>query len=126
MKDFLKHFINKPCTITTVQINYRFKEEHMVDYFMGIVEDIDEHGVLISHVVTKNKSYIFFPHIVSISEEQLLYDNNPEHAKIIEDYRKQKPITAAKTQITPPEQIKFVNPSALTEMAKKAKEAFDK
>ena len=38
----LKQFIGKPCTISVVQINYRFKEEQMFDYFMGIVEEFDD------------------------------------------------------------------------------------
>jgi len=130
MKEFLKYFLGKPCTITTIQINFRFKEEQMMDYFMGIVEDIDDHGVLVVHPLTKCKSYIFFPHVVSICEEQILYENNPEHAKIIEEYRKEKPITSVKRvvteQPTPKEPSPYINPIALTEIAKKAKEAFNK
>ena len=116
MKEYFKYFKGKPCTISTVQINFRFKEEQMMDYFMGIVENIDENGIWILHPVTKCRSYVLFPHIVSISEEQVLYENNPEHAKIIEEYRQEKPITATKSA--------FVNPAALAEIAKKAKAAF--
>lgn len=121
MKESLQYFVGKPCTVTTVQINFRFKEEQMMDYFMGIINSIDDHGILMTHVLTKCKNYIFFPHIVSIAEEQALYDNNPEHAKIIEQYRKEKPITATKTIIS---EDKFVNPAALADIAKKAKESY--
>ena len=124
MKDFAKFFIGKPCTVTTLQINFRFKEEQMMDYFMGIIDDIDEHGILMTHPITKCKNYIFFPHIVSIAEEQVLYEDNPEHAKIIEEYRKETPLTAPKRTITAESQ--FVNPAAMANIAKKAKEAFSK
>jgi hypothetical protein len=121
MKEHLQYFKGKVCTITTVQVNFRFKEEQMMDYFMGHVENIDDHGIWLVHIATKCRNYILFPHIVSISEEQVLYEDNPEHAKIIEQYRKEKPISSAKTVITdkPPH---FVNPVALADMAKKAKE----
>lgn len=124
MKEYFKYFTGKPCTITTVQVNFRFKEEQMMDYFMGIVETIDDHGIWIVHPMTKCRSYILMPHIVSISEEQVLYEGNPEHAKIIEQYRKEKPITAAKTIIAEQRTENFVNPAALADIAKRAKQAF--
>lgn len=129
MHESLKYFIGKACTISTIEINFRFKEEHMMDYFMGIVEKIDEHGIWIEHPLTKCKSFIVLSRMVSISEEQILYENNPEDAKIIEDYRKQKPVSAAKTVVadkpkktSPP----FINPTELANMAKMAKESFNK
>ena len=121
MHQYLKYFKGKPCTISTVEINFRFKEQQMMDYFMGIVETIDEHGIWLVHPVTKCRSYIFLTHIVSIAEEQILYEDNPADAKIIDDYRKEKPITAAKTTI-PTDQ--FINPASLAKIAKDAKEAF--
>jgi len=128
MRDRFKYFKGKPCTIATVDINFRFKEQQMMDYFMGIVENVDDDGIWIVHPITKCRSYIFMSHIVAISEEQVLYEDNPEDAKIIEEYRKEKPITAAKTMITESPQKRevspFVNPAALAEIAKKAKQAF--
>jgi hypothetical protein len=120
MQEYLKYFKGKPCTISTVEINFRFKEQQMMDYFMGIVETIDEHGIWIVHPITKCRSYVFLNYIVSISEEQVLYEDNPADAKIIEEYRKEKPITAAKTAILE----QFVNPASLAKIAKDAKEAF--
>ncbi len=127
MQSYFKYFKDKAVTILTVQTNFRFKEEQMHDYYTGIVENIDEHGIWIVHSVTKCRSYVLFQHIVSVTEEQMLYEDNPEHAKLIEEYRKEKPITAAKRAITEKPQLKesvFVNPTALAEMARKAKEAF--
>lgn len=131
--DQLKYFKGKVCTFTTVQINFRFKEEQMMDYFMGVVESIDQHTIMLVHPTTKCKTCIAMDHIVAIAEEQVLYDNNPEHAKIIEEYRKEKPEEAAKTSVPQPPQAKmalphppFVNPKELSEIAKKAKESFQK
>ena len=100
MRDRFKYFKGKPVTVCTVEINYRFKEQQMMDYFMGILEAVEDDGIWIVHPVTKCRSYVFMNHIVSIAEEQVLYENNPEDAKIINEYRQEKPISAAKTQIT--------------------------
>jgi hypothetical protein len=124
MNDYLKYFVGKACTVTTIQINFRFKEEQMMDYFMGIIDEITPLGIIMTHPVTKCKNIIFFPHVVSISEEQVLYENNPDDAKIIEQYRKEKPLTASKTLVHPQLGKQFVNPTALNEIARKAKESF--
>jgi len=120
MNENLNYFIGKYCTITTVQINYRFKYEQMVDYFMGRVDAIDESGILVTHPTTNSKNYIFLSHIVSIAEEQ--YTEDPE---IIEKYKKEKPVSAAKTAIPVPEDnTPYVNPTGMAELAKRAREAF--
>jgi hypothetical protein len=117
----LRYFVGKICTISTVQINYRFKEEQMMDYFMGFIEEIDDTWIWLTHPQTKCKSCIAIQYLVAIAEEQVLYENKPEDAKIIEEYRKEKPISAAKTAIP---KSTFVNPIHLAELAKKAKENF--
>lgn len=125
MKEYFQYFVGKICTISTVQINFRFKEEQMMDYFMGFVERVDEHGIWLIHTITKCRSYILLPHLVSITEEQVLYEDNPEHAKIIQEYRKEKPLTAAKRVVSEqPKETAFINPAALAEIAKQAKQAF--
>jgi hypothetical protein len=121
MKEYLKYFVGKVCTITTIQINFRYNVEQMLDYFSGIIEEIDDHGILMHHPLTKCKNYILFPYVVSISEEQVLFEDNPEQKKIIDEYRKEKPITSAKRTLSPG--ATFINPTALAEIAKQAKEA---
>lgn len=120
----MKYFINKVCTVATVQINFRYNVEQMLDYFSGVIEEIDEHGILMYHPLTKCKNYILLEHVVSISEEQVLYEDDPEQKKIIDEYRKEKPITAAKRTLTA--ESNFVNPAAMAEIAKKAKAAISK
>jgi len=126
MKEYFKYFVGKAVTVTTVQINFRFKEEAMADYFTGILEIIDEKGMWLLHPITKSRTFILYTYVVSVTEEQMLFEDNPEHAKIIEEYRQEKPLTAAKRAVTPTPQLKepsFVNPAALAEMAKKAQQA---
>lgn len=97
----LEYFVGKICTIFTVQINFRYKEEAMMAYFMGYVDSVDTSGIIITHPQTKCRSFIPLQHLVAISEEQTLYDDNPEDAKLIEEYRQKNPITAEKLAIPP-------------------------
>lgn len=134
----LDYFVGKPCTVTTVAINFRFNVEPMMEFFMGIVEKIDKKGILMTSTHTGCKNYIRMKHVVSISDEPVLYEDNPEHKKIIDEYRKTNPITAAKTKmpepamtpiVTPPPipaPPKFVDPKSLAKLAQKAKEVYGK
>lgn len=113
----LAYFKGKIVTVLTTEVNFKFKFEQMNDYFTGFLEEVQENYVIIKHFQTGCKTYIAMSHIIAIAEEQVLNEDNPEEKKIIEDYRKEKPITAAKTAI--PQKI---DPKALAEMAKKAKQ----
>lgn len=121
----LQDLVGKVCTVTTVEVNFRYKPEQMMDYFMGTLESVDDEFLWLRHPQTKCLSGIARRYLVNIAEEQVLYEDNPEHAKIIEAYRQEKPISAPKTAI-PPQTPKFVNPKALAEIAKKAKESLKK
>lgn len=127
----LSDLVGKVCTVSTVEVNFRFKPEQMMDYFMGTVEAVDDEFIWLRHPQTKCLSGIARKYLVNIAEEQVLYEDNPDHAKIIEEYRQEKPVTAAKTVLTtsptnPPSPTQFVNPKQLAELAKKAKESFGK
>lgn len=121
----LHRFIGKFCTVSTLQINFRFKEEQMFDYFSGILEEVDEHGLLLRHATTRCLNYIFMQHVVSVSEEQVLYEDNPEDAEAIKEYREKKPQAAART-VLPAQNISFLKPEALADLAEKARQSFGK
>ena len=87
----LKYFIGRVCSIFTNQTNRNFSEENPKTalqqthtYFVGIVEDIDDRGVLIKQIMTGMKSYFFMDSLVAISEEQVLNPENEKDAKVIE------------------------------------------
>lgn len=101
MPTTLTDLIGKICTVATVEVNFRFKPEQMMDYFMGTVESTDDEFLWLRHPQTNCLTAVARKYIVCIAEEQVLYDNNPEHAKVIEAYRAEKPVSAAKTLINP-------------------------
>lgn len=121
----LNYFVGKYCTISTTQINFRFNPEIMISYFSGFINEIDTAGILMTHHITQKKNFIKWEHVVGIHEEVVLREDDPQAKKIIEQYKKEKPETAAKMAV-PPETSQFVNPKQLAEVAKKAKELQNK
>ena len=110
----LQDLIGKICTVNTVEVNFRFKPEQMMDYFMGTVESIDDEFIWLIHPQTKCRTAVARKYIVCIAEEQVLFESIPEHAKIIEEYRQEKPITASKTTIPAQQQTPYVNVKELS------------
>lgn len=93
----LKYFLKKPCTITVRDINWHYKVENMMDYFVGIVTSINDTHVWLRSLQNDVKNCIAMEHVIAIAEEPVLYENNPEDKKIIEEYKKEKPAVASKT-----------------------------
>ena len=91
MNKNIKYFIGKVCTVFTIPINRNFKEENpqtypeqLYFYFTGVVEDVDEKGILITQVMGEGlKSYFFLNSVVGIAEEKVLNPSNEQDAKEI-------------------------------------------
>jgi len=109
----MDYYINKFCTITTVQSNFGFKNETMIEYFGGIVERIDDKGITLVHPNTRCKNYIRMAYVIGIHEEQMLFKDKPEDAKIIEEFTKTKPEAGIKV----PEKC-FVDVDSLMKISK--------
>lgn len=91
----LKYFIGKICTIFTMPINRNFKEENPntfieqpYHYFLGVIEKIDQDGILVTQAMTGLKSYFFKRNIISISEEKILNPDDEKDAKVINEMKK--------------------------------------
>lgn len=76
MYDLAQHFIGKVCTIFTIPIsNTSLNPSQMANYFMGLILEIDEHGILTQQISTGFKSYFPWDKIVTIAEEELVTDS---------------------------------------------------
>jgi hypothetical protein len=91
MSKNLNYFIGRVCTIFTQPINRNFKEENPqtfieqpFHYFVGVIEEIDNEGILVTQIMSGFKSYFFKAHIISIAEEEVLHPENKADAEIIE------------------------------------------
>lgn len=118
----LDFFLDKACTIITKSINWNYKAENMMDYFVGIIYRIDDKYIWTKHSSLGTINCIDLEAVISISEEQMLFENNPSHKEIIDEYRKQKPEFAEKT-IVKEELFKpgFLNVKDLSSLSKKDK-----
>ena len=97
-----------------------------MDYFVGIIHRIDDKYIWMKHTQTKCLNCIALEYVVNICEEQILFENNPEHKKIIDEYRKDNPEMANKTSITEPDKTtKLIDIKNLTSLVKKHKEVKD-
>jgi len=90
----LNHFIGKVCTVFTSPINRNYKEEQLHNYFLGVVESVDSEGISLGQLTGNLKTFLFFPHIVGIAEEEVLNPDDPQDAETIGKLKE-----AAKKQI---------------------------
>lgn len=122
----LQYFEGKPCTIFTTPINRDFKEENpntfpqqSYHYFLGIVDSVDDNGVMMRQLTTNLKSFFFFPHIVGIAEEEVLNPDNEQHAKVINSMKTTKQEVVAKYQQVENRELDLDAMSALVKNTKK-------
>ncbi len=108
----LDFFVDKVCTIIVRDINWRYKVENMIDYFVGFVSKIDENYIWTRHATTGGSNCIDLEAVVSLHEEQVLYEEKVEDKKLIEEFKAKKP------ESNP---AKFVNIKELSELAKKSR-----
>jgi hypothetical protein len=122
----LQGFVGHVCTILTNSVCKRdFTDTQFPDFFLGIVESIDEDGVFSTHPITGCKNFYSWPHIVGIFQEQVIEETNPEYKQIVEEAKKvpqQQQPNIFPLEIDPKKQSPFVNPDMMAELAKQAKE----
>lgn len=105
IKKLQQKFVGRICTILTNTVAKKdFSDQQFADFFTGVIDEIDDDGVFTTHVLTGCKNFYFFSQIIGIVEEQVLDENNPEHAKIIEKV-KDKGQNSAKNIKTSDEQF---------------------
>ena len=126
--EILRYFVGKYCTVCTEPTGLKLTHEASINYFSGIIEHLDEVGIVMRHQLTNNKSYFLMNRVIGIVEEQALDPRNPEHAEIIKQYKKLSEVKneggstvpvnpfEEKTQGSP-----WINPTQIAEMAQKPK-----
>ena len=70
IKNELKYFQNKICTIFTGPINRSLPESALINYFIGEIVELGVYGVTIRHLSTNCKSFYFYQKIIGIAEEK--------------------------------------------------------
>lgn len=123
----LQYFVGKVCSIFTTETNRDFAKENpntflkvVYNYFMGVVESIDDDGIWINQIPLENgaKSFFSWKFIVSIAEEPVLNPNDPKNAEIIEQFKALKEDTKKNLAVKPPEvnANPYFNPDELSDL----------
>jgi hypothetical protein len=125
------YFINKVCTVIIRPISMKLNPEQNLDYFVGIVNSVNECGICITNVVNHKKTFIMMPAVVAIAEETIVEkDNFEENNKEYQDRKKEvfgnnTTIYPGKTPSKPITKVNdnpFVDIAAITRHAKAAKD----
>jgi hypothetical protein len=136
------YFVGKVCTIHTRQINWNLKPEQNLDYFVGIVNSVNECGICLTNVINHKKTFIMTPAIVAIAEESVVADKQ-EYEQSSKEYEEMKrELFKHNPNIYPPEKVAqnaperkpvtkvndspFVDIASITAHARAAKEKFKK
>lgn len=86
-----ERFVGKICTVIMTQLSRNdFTESQFADFFTGSIDEIDEDGILMTHTITGCKNYYMMGMVACIIEEQVLYEDQPEHKSIIEQMKNKK------------------------------------
>jgi hypothetical protein len=128
MNQNLKYFIGKVCSIFTLPISRNFKEESPETYpeqpylyFIGVVEAVDDQGILVTQVTSGLKSYFFKQALVAIAEEQVLDPSNEKDAAAINQIKQANETVRDQLKKYEQKSNEYVDPDQLTSMLKQIK-----
>lgn len=110
----LQELRGKVVTVFTVGLGRDFKFEkpnpqeyiqQVLHYFVGVLEAVDENGVLLVQALTGKKSFFYHHGIVAICEEEVLDPEDPIEASKIKDMvpmnKKKEPRKAPSGPVNP-------------------------
>lgn len=118
IKKLQELFVGKVCTVLTTVVNKtNFHDKQFSDFFTGLIESIDEDGILAKHHLTGCYNFYNFQYVVGILEEQVIEENNPKYQEIVEDLKKApvKSVLPLETTNNP-----FVDPEFLSKLSAQA------
>lgn len=84
------YFINKVCTIHTRQINWSLDPQQNIDYFVGIVNSVNECGICLTNVINHKKTFIMMPAVVAIAEETVMDGSKEDYETSSKEYDQKK------------------------------------
>jgi hypothetical protein len=124
LKKLQAQFVGKICTILTNPLaKTNFSDTQFSDFFTGVIDSLDEDGIFATHPVTACKNFYNLANVVGIIEEQVLYEDNPEHAEIIKQVKEkhmnsQNPQNPLVERIEQPGMGNFADINLMDQLAK--------
>ena len=127
MNSNINYFIGKICSVFATHNNRDLKAEDTENYpasylryFLGVVESIDEDGLLLTQASKGLKVFIMKNHIVAIAEEEVLNPESPADAKIIESAFEYTEELKQKKE----EKSQYIDPDAMKKLAEDLNKRF--
>lgn len=121
----LQDFIGQVCTILTSSVcKQNFTDVQFPDFFLGVIESVDEDGVFSKHPLTGCKNFYSWQHVVAIFQEQVIEETDPKYKEIMEEVKKSP---EKQTNIVPldvkQETSRYINPDTMADLARQAQES---
>lgn len=132
----LSYFIGKVCSVFTQPCNRDFRLEgpnylqQYFRYFLGVVESIDDDGLLLTQVRGGLKTYIFREGLVALAEEEVI-DPDSEEAKTYQPINQPEQPAEVKLEPAPElptsvEMPDFLDIDSITNIASNLRDNFGK
>lgn len=83
-------FLGKVVTLITLGTNKpNIPDSQFSDFYTGVLEEVDEDGVVLTHLLTGCKSFFTLSSVVAVLQEQVLDESNPENRDEIQKIKDQ-------------------------------------
>jgi hypothetical protein len=121
----LQQLTNKVCSVLTTSVaKGNFTDNQFADFFVGILDEINEDGVWLRHPMTNCLSFFSINHVVAVLEEQVIDQKDEKYEEILSEVKKAPP--EQQVNIIPVDIQKnnspYINPDAMESLANQAKE----
>lgn len=121
----LQVFVGKVCTVLTNSVcKQNFTDVQFPDFFVGLIESIDEDGIFSKHPLTGCLNFYSWIHVVAVFQEQVIEENDPRYEQIMKEIKSkpEKKSGVMPVDISNNQEIKFLDPESMAKLAEQAKE----
>jgi len=121
----LQVFVGKVCTVLTSTVcKQNFTDVQFPDFFVGVVESIDEDGIFSKHPLTGCLSFYSWSHVVAILQEQVIEETDPRYETIMEEIKNnpEKKSGIVPVDVSNSDEVRFLDPESMARIAEQAKE----
>lgn len=123
----LQAFVGNVCTVLTRSVcKGNFTDVQFPDFFVGVIESIDEDGIFSRHPLTGCMNFFYWPHVVGVYQEQVIEETDPRYEKVMEEIKSSPEKKGGVVPVDMPidisdnEEIKYLDPEAFNQIVKQA------
>ncbi|RTK96615.1 MAG: hypothetical protein EKK64_03255 [Neisseriaceae bacterium] len=122
----LQQLTNKVCSVLTTSVaKGNFTDNQFADFFVGIVDEINEDGVWLRHPMTNCLSFFSINHVVAVLEEQVIDQKDEKYEEILTEVKKAPPeqqVNIIPVDIQNKNNSPYIDPDIMENLSNQAKE----